>query len=48
VKTLYTDNQKIVKEKQDFVKEVAVLKEQVVSLKKKIKRQEEEMANHKT
>ena len=48
MKTLYEDNEKISKEKQNLNQELVALKEQNNSLKKKIKRQEEELGNNKT
>lgn len=47
VKTLFSDNQKIVRQKQQMNKQVIVLRQQIGVLKKKIKKQQDEMSNHK-
>ena len=47
VKTLYSDNERISHEKEGLSKEVASLKESVGGLRKKLKRQEDEVTNHK-
>jgi cell division protein FtsB len=48
VKTLYQDNERISSEKEVLGKEIASLKESTSSLRKKLKKQEEEICNHKS
>lgn len=47
VKTLYQDNERLSAEKEAASKEVAVLREGSSSLKKRLKKQEEDILNHK-
>lgn len=48
VKTLYQDNERISTEKEVLAKEIASLKESTSNLRKKMKKQEEEISNHKS
>jgi hypothetical protein len=47
VKTLYQDNERISSEKEALSKEAISLKEGTSSLKKRLKRQEDDILNHK-
>lgn len=46
VKTLYQDNERISTEKESMGREISGLKEQASTLRKKLKRQEEEILGH--